>query len=64
MQADDAYDIAIMIPLYNLTECRDSYSKTYETSWQYYRHKPALVAHAIIDFTVANAITDWVKTSK
>ena len=48
MQADDAYDIAIMIPLYNLTECRDSYSKTYETSWQYYRHKPALAVTLLL----------------
>ena len=40
-QADNAKDIDVVMPMYNLIEYRDNYSKTYETLSQYYRDQPA-----------------------
>ena len=36
----NAKDINIVMPMYNLTEYRDNYSKTSESLWQYYKDKP------------------------
>ena len=52
------------MPMYNLIEYSDNYSKTSGTLWQYCRDKPNLAANAITDFTVANAITDSFKTKQ
>ena len=41
-QVDDSQDIDIVIPMYNLIEYRDIYSKTSGSLWQYYRDEPAL----------------------
>ena len=41
-QVDDAQDIDIVMPMYNLMEYSDAYSKTSGSSWQYYRDEPAL----------------------
>ena len=41
-QVDDANDIDIVMSLYNLIECSDSYSKTSESFGQYYKEEPAL----------------------
>ena len=62
LQEDDAHDIDVVMPLYNLMEYSDNYSKTSGILWQYCRAKPALDANgAIIDFTVANSISDTFK---
>ena len=54
-QVDDAQDIDIVMPMYNLIEYSDAYSKTSESLWQYYRHKPALDNNNnIIDFPANN----------
>ena len=37
---DNAHDIDIAMPMYNLTEYSDSYSKTSESLWQYYKDDP------------------------
>ena len=34
---DNAQDIDIVIPLYNLIECSDNYSKSSGSLWQYYK---------------------------
>ena len=35
-----AQDIDIVIPMYNLTEYSDNYSKTSGSLWQYYKDDP------------------------
>ena len=39
-EIDNAKDIDIVIPRYNLIEYSDNYSKTYGRLWQYYKDKP------------------------
>ena len=41
-QVDDAHDIDVVIPTYNLIEYSDNYSKTSGTLWQYCRDEPVL----------------------
>ena len=48
---DYAEDIDIVVPMHNLIEYSDAYSKTSESLWQYYRDEPAIDANNnIIDF--------------
>ena len=35
-------DIDVVIPMYNLVEHSDNYSRTFGCSWQYYRNEPLL----------------------
>ena len=37
---DNAHDIDIVMPMYNLTEHNDNYSKTCGSLWQYYKDDP------------------------
>ena len=37
---DNVHDIDIVMPLYNLIECSDNYSKTSGSLWQYYKDDP------------------------
>ena len=39
-QIDNAKDIDIVMPMYNLIEYSDNYSKTSESLWQYYKDDP------------------------
>ena len=39
-QTDNCKDIDIIMPMYNLIEYRDNYSKTSGNFWQYYRDEP------------------------
>ena len=39
-QIDNAKDIAIEMPMYNLIEYSDNYAKTSGSSWQYFRDEP------------------------
>ena len=39
-QVDNAKDIDIVMPMYNLIECCDNYGKTSGSLWQYYRDEP------------------------
>ena len=41
-QVDDAHDIDVAMPVYNLTEYSDNYSKTSRILWQYCRVEPTL----------------------
>ena len=40
-QIDDAQKIDVVMPMYNLIEYSDAYSKTSGNLWQYYRDEPA-----------------------
>ena len=40
-QINNAKDINVVVPIYNLVEYGDNYSKT-KSSWQYYRDEPVL----------------------
>ena len=39
-QIDNAKDIDVVMPMYNLIEYSDNYSKTSGNLWQYYRDDP------------------------
>ena len=54
-QVDNAKDIDIVMPMYNLIEYSDNYSKTSGSLWQYCKEIPAVNnAGNIINFTNAN----------
>ena len=40
IQVDDAKDIDIVMPMYNLIEYSDNYARTSGSLWQYYRDEP------------------------
>ena len=40
MQIDNAKDIDIVMPMYNLIEYSDNYAKTSGSLWQYFRDEP------------------------
>ena len=40
MQIDNAKDIDIVMPMYNLIEYSDNYAKTPGSLWQYFRDEP------------------------
>ena len=63
-QVDDAYNTDVVMPMYNLIEYSNNYSKASGISWQYWRDEPALYDDKIADFTEANAITDPFKTKE
>ena len=57
-QVDNAKDLDIVIPMYNLIEYSDNYSKTSGSLWQYCKDIPAVDnTHAILNFT-DNNLTD------
>ena len=50
-QVDDAHDIDVVLPMYNLIGYNDTYLKTWGSLRQYYRDEPALDNNGnIIDF--------------
>ena len=54
-EVDDAQDIDIVRPIYNLIECSDVYLKTSGSVWQHYRDEPTLDNNnSIIDFPANN----------
>ena len=58
-QVHDAANIDLVMPIYNLIEYSNIYSKTSGILWQYCTDELALNDDgAIVDFTTANAITD------
>ena len=55
-QIDNAECIDIVMPMYNLIECSDNYSKTSGSLWQYCKEIPAINNDGdIVDFNGANA---------
>ena len=54
-EVDEGQDIDRVMPMFNLIEYNDAYSKTSGSLWQYYRDEPALDANDnIIDFRANN----------
>ena len=61
-QVDEAQDIEILMPMYNLIEYCDGYSKTSGSLSQYYRDKPVLANNNnIIDFPADDNNSIWFK---
>ena len=59
-QVDDAHDIDVVMPMYNLIGHSDNYSKTSETLWQYCRDEPVVDNNGyIVDFNEANATANF-----
>ena len=56
-QVDDAKDIDIVMPMYNLIEYSDNYAKTSGSLWQYCKDIPARINNNIVNFT-DNNLTD------
>ena len=54
-QIDNAEHIDKVMPMYNLTEYSDNYSKTSGSLWRYCKEIPAVNNGAIVDFDGANA---------
>ena len=60
-QIDDVHDVDGVMSMYDLIEYSDNYSKTSGMLWHYCRDKPALATYgAIVDFTPANSIFNWI----
>ena len=56
-QIDNAKDLDIVMPMYNLIEYSDNYSKTSESLWQYCKDMPVVDNNnAIVNFTENNII--------
>ena len=54
-QIGDAHDIDVVMPMNNLLEYSDIYSKTSESLWHYYKDEPALNDNNVtIDFPADN----------
>ena len=54
-QVNYAEDIDIIMPMYNLIEYSNAYSKTSGNLWQYFRDEPAIYGNGnIIDFSANN----------
>ena len=54
-QIDNAKNIGVITPMYNLIEYSDNYSKASGSLWQYYRDESALTnAGTIKNFLVGN----------
>ena len=52
-QVDDAQKVDLVMPMHNLIEYSDAYSKTSRNLWQYYWDEPALNPNGeIIDFHI------------
>ena len=57
-QIDDAKDIDIIMPMYNLIEYSDNYAKTTGSLWQYCKDTPALNANGEITHFTEGNLTD------
>ena len=58
-QIDNAEYIDIVMPMYNLIECSDNYSKTSGSLCQYCKEIPAVNNGDIVDFNSPNAIDSF-----
>ena len=59
-QVDNAKDLDIVRPMYNLIEYSDNYSKTSGSLWQHCKDIPAVNNNnAIVDFTDNNPIDSF-----
>ena len=64
-KVDNAKDIDIVMPRYNLIEYRDNYSKTSGSLWRYCKDIPAVNNNGnIVNFNEANAIDSFNSKAK
>ena len=64
-QLDNTKDIDIVIPMYNLIEYSDNYSKTCESLWQYCKDIPAVNNNGnIAEFNGAMLLTHLILQQK
>ena len=64
-EVDNAYDIDLVMPVYNLIEYDNNYSKTSTILWQYSREEPTLANNVdITDFNKDNADTNLFKINE
>ena len=56
-QIDNTKDLDVVMPMYNLIEYRDNYSKTSGGLWQYYRDNPNDILKTSEPFTFKMKIT-------
>ena len=61
---DNAKDSDIVMPMYNLIQYSDNYSKTSGSLWQYCKGIPAVNNANIIEFNCANATDSFTFKSK
>ena len=61
---DSANDLDIVMPMYNLIEYSDNYSKTSGSLWQYCKDIPAVDNNAIVDFSDNNLTDSFNNNSK
>ena len=61
---DSANDFDIVMPIYNLIEYSDNYSKTSGSLWQYCKDIPAVDNNAIVDFSDNNLTDSFNNNSK
>ena len=55
IQIVNTKDIDVVMPMYDLIECSDNYSKTFRSLWQCCKDKPVVNDNgAIVDFNVAS----------
>ena len=52
--ADNTKDIDVVMPMYNVIEYSNNYSKTSGSLWQYYTDEQALVNGVIVHFPADN----------
>ena len=65
IQIDNAKNIDIVMPMYNVTEYSDNYSKTSGSLWQYYKDIPAVNNNGnFVNFKTANATDSFNYKSK
>ena len=56
-QIDNAKDIDVAMPMHNLIESSDNYSKIFGNLWQYYIHQPVLTDAGIPDNFPSNSFS-------
>ena len=57
-QVDNAKEIDVVMPMYNLIKCNDNYSKIFESLWQCCRDKLAVNSNGVIIAFNAATVTD------
>ena len=57
-QVDNAKDIDVVMPMYNLIEYKDTWPKTSGSLWQYCRNKPSVNDNGVIIAFNAAKVTD------
>ena len=60
---DNAEDLHIVMPMYNLILYRKNYSKTKGSQWNYYRDEPHSGAVGVINYSITGSKSFDYKTS-